>query len=254
MTEFIIIYIFILGTIFGSFLNVIIDRLTFGKSILGYSKCDNCGKQLGVKNLVPILSYASQFGKSSCCSKPISLWYPIVELINGLIFVFTIFYFPGTVASKLAVLVILCCTLVIVVSDLKYQLISDEVQLILFFSCIGYIISLYGFSPILVNNVIGLLVVPIPLIIIYLFTKGKAMGFADVKLAASIGVLLGPALGFSALYFSFITGSIVGLFLLAFSKKNINSEIPFGPFLVLGTLLTIYYMDQIYSFLHLYLG
>jgi prepilin signal peptidase PulO-like enzyme (type II secretory pathway) len=246
-------YFFIVGTIVGSFLNVVIDRLTFGKSILGRSHCDHCKKQLAWFNLIPVVSFIWQKGTSTCCNKTkLSYWYPVTELLTGVIFVYIVLL-PVDIVTKALGLIIASCVIVIVISDTKYQLISDEVQLVLFVCLCTFILYTNGLNSSVINNIIGALIVPLPLLAIYLFSKGKAMGFADVKLAASIGVILGAPLGFIGLYLGFILGAIFGVMFIISKNKNLRSEMAFGPFLIFGTLITYIYQLQIMRFVNNYI-
>src|SRR3990167_2998470 len=114
--------IFILGASIGSFLNVLIDRLPQGKSILGRSQCDFCQKKLKWFDLIPIFSFIFLTGRCRYCHKKLSWQYPVVEALTGLAFVF----------SDFAVWGIIACLIVIFFSDLKYHLISDYILLTLF--------------------------------------------------------------------------------------------------------------------------
>ncbi len=83
------------------------------------------------------------------------------------------------------------------------------------------------------------------ILFLHLVTKGKGMGFGDVKLSFTIGFLLGWRAGFLALYFAFVIGALVGLFLIVLKKKKLRSKIAFGPFLVVGVIIMMFYQDEI---------
>ena len=155
---------------------------------------------------------------------------------------------------------ILSCLIVVFFSDLKYHLISDWVLLAFFaFSALYKFVSNplchSGLSRILSsgfwsrcvpqNDVIAALIVGLPIFLIYYISHERAMGLGDVYLSAIMGLLLGWKAGFLALYIAFITGAVFGIVLLILHKKKIKSKIPFGPFLVTGTLTMLFYGDKI---------
>ncbi len=265
-----LILLFAFGTLIGSFLNVLIDRLPFEKSINGRSYCDQCRHQLAWYDLIPIVSFIVLKGNCRYCGKKISWFYPFVEIVTGLAFVFVFFgniqypipniYYLQDIQhlifdiQKLFILFgywgIFSCLIVIFFSDLKYHLIPDQIQLALFiFGLIFLTFERQIFYLAFFNHIIAALIVALPIFLIYFLTNGKAMGFGDVKLAFNIGFLLGVKAGFLALYFGFITGGIFGLFLILLGRKKFKSKIPFGPFLVFGILIMFFSKEQIFEFI-----
>ena len=125
--------IFILGISIGSFLNVLIERLPKNKSILGRSACNHCNKTLSWKDLIPILSFVYLRGKCRYCHSPFSYQYPIVELLTGILFVFTIYYLPITnlstnyLISSIYYLAIVSSLIVIFFADLRHGIIPDKI-------------------------------------------------------------------------------------------------------------------------------
>mgnify|MGYP001579751687 CR=1 FL=1 len=234
------IFIFIIGTVIGSFLNVLIDRLPQDKSINGRSCCDHCKNKIAWFDLFPVISFFILQGKSRCCHKKLSIQYPLIEMITGLVFVliWTFSFSPtilSTVVGKIIILGITSCLMVIFVSDLKYHLISDYILLALFvFSIIYHLSSVVSISLFLYFFT-SLFIVAFPIWIIYFLSKERAMGLGDVYLAAIMGFLLGWKAGLIALYIAFVTGAIFGLFLILLKGKKFKSKIAFGPFLVIGT-------------------
>lgn len=240
----IIFVVFILGASIGSFLNVLIDRLPKEENINGRSHCDYCGKKLNWYDMFPVFSYFILRGKTRCCGKKLSFQYPLIEFITGCIFISTRSVLTASIMS---------CLLVIFVSDLKYQLISDYILLALFifsilFHLIGSLpfITIYNYlQPFITNHIPSGLVVGLPIWLIYFISKERAMGLGDVYLALIMGFLLGWEKGLLALYIAFVTGAIVGLIVIVLKNKKLRSKIAFGPFLVIGTVVMLFWGEKI---------
>lgn len=243
-------FIFILGTAIGSFLNVLIDRLPQDKSILGRSHCDYCKKKLRWYDLIPVISFFLLGGRCRYCHKKLSFQYPLIEMLTGLAFIiiWTFSFSPiilSTAVGKIIILGIVSCLIVIFFSDLKYHLISDYLLLALFvFSLIYHLSSITSTSS-FPHFLISSLAVAFPIWLIYFLSKERAMGLGDVYLALNIGFLLGWQSGFLALYIAFVTGAIFGLFLILLKRKKIKSKISFGPFLVIGTVVMLFWGKEI---------
>lgn len=239
-----ILYVFVLGLCIGSFANVLIDRLSLGQSINGRSHCDYCQKQLMPLDLIPVISFIASKGRSRCCNKKLSWQYPLVEGITGILFVIIYISFIGAAHSidggVYAVIKLLAWAgigtslLVIFISDVKYQIIPDEIQIVLgSLSLLLQVLIAPQFTTFYMSIFSGVAVM-LPILAIYLATKKKGMGFGDVKLAFCMGILLGTKGGLIALYIAFLVGACVGLLLIIGKKVNIKSKIAFGPFLIIG--------------------
>ena len=240
--------IFILGASIGSFLNVLIDRLPKEESINGRSHCDFCGKKIAWCDLIPVFSFFVLKGKSRCCHKRLSFQYPAIEFVTGFIFVMVFkdgpYLGPSLIRSVL-ILSILSSLIIIFVTDLKHHLISDYILLALFvFSVIYHLLSTISIS-LFFYFFISSLIVALPIFLIYFISKERAMGLGDVFLAANIGFLLGWQEGFLALYTAFVTGAIFGLIAIIFKNKKLKSKIAFGPFLVIGTVVMLFWGEKI---------
>ncbi len=253
------IFIFLFGLIIGSFLNVVIYRLKFGGSIVyGRSKCPQCGHILGFWDLVPILSFIFLRGKCRYCHKKISAQYPLVEITTALIFLY-IFNQLSIINYQLLIqycylLFIICCLIIIFVYDLKHFLILDKI--LVFGAVISVIFQIALF--ILDKNTFhfwsllyGLLIGGIFLGALYFLSRGKWLGLGDVKFGLLMAFWLGSPKVVIALFFAFVIGGILSAILLILHKKKLNSQVPFGPFLALGTLLALLWGGQIFSW---YLG
>jgi len=251
----IILYIFILGLCMGSFANVLIDRLPHEQSINGRSHCDYCGKKLGMFDLVPVLSFIVLRGKSRCCNRSLSWQYPLIECVTGILFVIIYLVLMSNqhitnvdVVGTVKLIIwsgIAVCLLVIFVADVKYQIVPDEMQIVL--GSLSLVLQLL-ISPTVYTAAMSLVAggaLMLPILAIYLITKGRGIGFGDVKLAISMGILLGIKGGFLGLYIAFIVGAIIGLILIMGQKLKIKSKIAFGPFLVIGTIGVLIWGPQL---------
>ncbi len=250
---------FVLGTIIGSFLNVVIFRYNTHKTFGGRSGCMSCQKKLSWYELFPVFSYIFLKGRCKGCKTRISLQYPIVEFIMGLIFVgifmkFQEVFFLDTIAFTISYAyytTIFCLLLVIAVYDLKHKIIPDVLALVLgILSFIGLFFFVdYNFSihlPTILELLSGVLIA-LPFAFMWFVSRGKWMGLGDAKLAISFGWLLGISTALSSLLVSFWSGAIIGLLLIAFSKKHgMKSEVPFAPFLVFGVIITFFFSLQLF--------
>lgn len=249
-----LIFLFLFGTAVGSFLNVLIDRLPNEKSIMGRSHCDNCKKKLAWYDMFPIISYFLLKGKCRYCKKKLSFQYPLVEFITGFMFVLIwTLVLPSETAyfmKKLVLLGIISCLIVIFFTDLKYRMIPDSVQMVLFALGFFFPFAVEITAKLFFFRAISAFVVMSPILFLHFITKGKGMGFGDVKLGFIIGFLLGLKAGLISLYLAFILGAAFGLILIIFKKRKLKSKIAFGPFLVLGMLIIMFWKDTIFLLLN----
>ncbi len=264
--------LFLLGLVIGSFLNVLIDRLPNEESITGRSHCDHCKTNLTWKDLFPVFSFITLGGKCRYCKKKLSLFYPLVEILTGVLFVLVglsaartsaLWVDNGVLVNNkaaldqallsihfntlmlIALLGIVSSVIVIFFSDLKYQIIPDSVEVLLF-AFVFLLLFAKGVTPrIFLDQILSAFAVMIPILLVFLMTKGNGMGFGDVKLAFNIGFLLGIVAGMTALYIGFIAGAIVGVILIVMKRKKMKSTIAFGPFLVIGLLTMLFFQNEI---------
>lgn len=234
----------VLGLCVGSFLNVLIDRLPKNQSVIyGRSHCDFCKKTLRWYELVPVLSFIVQRGRCRRCRKKLSLQYPIVELVTGIGFTLLYFYFSDSLIHVFAYSLIFSSLLVIFVADLKYQIIPDSMIIV---GVIGVLLQGQAFDaslgPALWLSAFGAAAL---FLLLYVFTRGRGMGLGDVKLAVLLGLLLGYPGIIISLYAAFLTGAGVGVILMVGKYKTWKSRVAFGPFLILGTVITIVWKAQI---------
>ena len=230
---------FILGIIMGSFYNVVGYRLPNNISLIKPSShCPNCNKKLGFFELIPIISYIIQFGKCKKCKQRISIFYPIIELSSGLLFALSYLVFGLT--SELFVALVFSSTLLIVIlTDIKYMIISDE---LLLFSgimiIIGRLMTDYEITALLLNIIIPFMFLLIVKISGDFFFKKESLGGGDVKLMIVIGLALGWQTSIITVAFASFIALPISLVILAVKKTNV---IPFGPFLSLASLILYYF-------------
>ncbi len=272
MFSLLVLFSFILGSILGSFLLVVSLRHNTGKSLQGRSACFSCNATLRWYELVPVISYVIQRGRCRSCGSHIpqeTLW---VEFIMGLSFIaislrgltagasseliFSTSYFIGS----LFLMVLFSILAVVFLYDLRHKIIPDVFSAAFaivgllgsFFMSFSYGVFVYtGFQIPSLLHLLGGLLVPLPFYLIWKFSNGRLIGLGDPKLMVGIGFLLGTLGGLSAVFVSFwiATLFIFSIFLidktlksklLGSSKESImKREVPFGPFLIIGTFASV---------------
>jgi len=247
-------FVFLFGLAVGSFLNCLIYRLKTGESFLkGRSYCPHCKQVLNWPDLIPVLSFLILKGKCRYCSQKISLQYPLVELATGILFVLIINYQLSIINLLFA-----CFLIIIFVYDLKHYIIPDKViypaiGLALLYQLfrildLGFV-SNFEFRisnfQILINPLLSALLASTFFFLIVLISKGKWLGVGDIKLAFFMGLFLGWPNILVALFLAFFIGAIIGIGLIISGKKTLKSEVPFGPFLVTGTLIALFWGQNI---------
>ncbi len=246
------IFLFIIGTIFGSFYNVVGYRLPKGASIVfPPSHCTNCNHKLTFFELIPIISYIFQKGKCKHCNQKISLFYPIFETLTGILFVLCYLSF-GLTPNIIIALTFVSLMIIITVSDYHYLIIPDEV--LITFSLILFIeiLLINGINAVLYSILNGVLA----FITMYLLKKlgdfifkKESMGGGDIKLM----FIFGMTLTYPIAILSIFVGSLIGLpiaLLIIWSKKD--HIIPFGPFLAAGATLLLLLQVNLDTILNLY--
>jgi leader peptidase (prepilin peptidase) / N-methyltransferase len=262
MLELFSIFVFILGTIIGSFLNVVILRYSTGRNTRGRSFCFTCGKTLGALELIPVFSFLMLGGKCKKCNSRISLQYICVELLTGFLFlavflkffsnIYTIPFFTLTYYFTLFSILV-----VIGVYDLKHKIVPDRLAFLfagislfglLWFKSYDYLFSYPGFLDLLAGPIFFL-----PFYTLWRFSGGRLIGLGDGKLAIGIGWMLGLVAGTSAIILGFWIGAVFSLCLMFWGyifhhkKVGLKTEIPFAPFLILGVLVAFMFDIDILS-------
>ena len=235
--------IFIFGLFIGSFLNVLSDRLPKGENFLNSrSYCPSCKHNLSFFDLIPVISFIVLKGKCRYCKKRISFWYPLSEITTAVVFVLAYLTSLQSFMSIYFIFLLLISSLLIIVflTDIKYGIILDKIITFAVFIAVLYLI-IFENSSIISHFIAGLLALLFFLLLV-VFTKGKGMGFGDVKLSFFMGLLLGIPGVIISLYIAFLTGAFVAIILILWRKKRFFKDtISFGPFLVLGTLITLFW-------------
>ncbi len=242
-------FIFALGLCIGSFLNVVILRLEKSESLGGRSHCPHCQHSLAWHDLIPVFSFIFLDGKCRYCHAKISIQYPVVELSTALMFLL-IFNFqqfgPELTAegfpifNTIFLFYIASSLIVIFVYDLRHYLIPD----VILFPAIGIILAyrfIDNWKLILDNYGPAALLASGFFLAIFLISRGRWLGFGDVKLAILMGLLLGWPNILVALLLSFWLGAIIGLAVIFLQKKGLKSELPFAPFLIAGTFMALFW-------------
>lgn len=236
---------FVLGSVIGSFLNVCIYRIPAGLSVVSpRSRCFSCETMIKWYHNIPLLSWVLLRGQCAYCGARVSVRYPLVEALTGLLFVLFLYRFgfhPVTLVFWL-----LSATLVVIsFIDLDHQIIPDVISLPgipIGFFC-SFLVPWVTWSESLLGIIVGGgSLMAIALAYEYL-TKQEGMGFGDVKLLAMLGALLGWTAVMPIIFIGSVMGTIVGIPLMLISKSGRKLAIPFGPFLSAGALIYVYFID-----------
>ncbi len=251
-----LIFSFILGTIIGSFLNVVALRYNTGMTLRGRSKCFSCGKNLEWHELLPVLSFILQGGECKKCKSRISWQYPVIECIAGILFVLIFYFFPPlSVAMAVDTLFYILITgilLVITIYDVKHKIIPDSFV---------YTFALLALAKLFLSpeltfvlpKILDLLsgpIIALPFFLLWLVSKGEWMGLGDAKLVLGIGWILGLSGGVSAVTLAFWIGavfSVIWMYII-FRKMKARYEIPFGPYLIIGMYLVLFFGINVIDF------
>ncbi|MBD3232604.1 MAG: prepilin peptidase [candidate division Zixibacteria bacterium] len=250
LSAYLPIIFFIFGAFLGSFFNVIIHRIPNGKSIIHpASSCPHCHQPIKPYDNIPILSYLILRGKCRHCDAKISWRYPFVELLSGFLFVWC-YYYVGLNLQLIPAIMLISMMLVITFIDIDKLIIPDKITFP------GMLLGLsFSFLPgglSIGESVIGLVVGGVILYLIALFGsmafKKDAMGGGDIKLAAVIGAFLGWQGVLITLILSSLVGSLIGIFIIALSSNDNQQKshtIPYGPFLALGSIIALFFGNDL---------
>lgn len=232
--------IFVAGLIIGSFLNVCIYRIPKGEDIVfGRSRCRTCGETLRWYELIPVISFLCQRGKCRHCKEKIPVQYPLVELANGLIYVWVVAVCGWTWDS---LLFCICSSTLLVVG------IIDERTFEIPLGC-NILIGVLGGVHLLLDlthwqdYVIGMCIVSGLFLITYILTRKKGIGGGDIKLMAAAGLLLGWQKILLALFIGSVAGMVIHLTLMKIEGKS--KVLAFGPYLAAGIFAAMLYGDAI---------
>jgi len=285
--------VFVAGALIGSFLNVLADRLSVGESpVKGRSKCDHCGSELAPRDLIPLLSYILLRGKCRRCGSKLSLYYPISELLTGLAFLGLTYYLDVFSIPNYLIwvtfgylAVIVSSYIAILLADVKYTLIPDKIikptiwfVLTMMFGSFALIaVSSYRqmaadpFGQYLLQvgywqqqmfamaqgigmTLLVALGVALFFRLLIWITRGKGMGGGDVKLAFLVGLVNGFPMNIVAIILAFVGGALFSVVLMVMRRKGMKDAIPFGPFLIIGSVAAFIFGQQIFNWYVTLLG
>jgi leader peptidase (prepilin peptidase)/N-methyltransferase len=240
---FIYLVVLIFGLIIGSFLNVCIYRIPEGKSILWPgSQCPFCHHKLRWYHNIPVLSYVVLKGRCAFCGEKISVRYPAVELLTGILFVLVFSRYSLTFAA-LIYSFFTALLIVITFIDLDFQIIPDVISLpgILAGFIFSFFIPWLSWTDSLFGIVLGGGSLYLVAAIYKLLTRVDGMGGGDIKLLAMIGGFLGWKAILPVIFISSMVGCLVGIPLMWLKGRGTRLAIPFGPFLALGAVIYLLY-------------
>lgn len=236
-------FVFLFGLIIGSFLNVLIYRLPKHESIIHPgSHCPYCGKPIKFYDNIPVISYLILKARCRYCKSKISLRYPIVELITGIIFA-CIFLKYGFSIDTIVLLILSASLIAITFIDLDQRIIPNAISypgIIM-----GFVSSFFVSLNNPVSSIIGLLtgsgILFLTAFVYKSITGIEGMGMGDVKLMGMIGAFLGWEASIFTIVTSALIGSIVGIGLMIFAGKGKRFAIPYGPFISFSAVIYLFY-------------
>ncbi|HOO68507.1 MAG TPA: prepilin peptidase [Bacilli bacterium] len=246
-----IILFFVFGLVFGSFFNVVSYRIPKGESLIKPSShCPKCNHKLSFIDLIPVFSYIFQLGKCRYCHKKIPIFYPIVELCTGLLFVLSFLMF-GLSFQTITVLVFVSTIEIIILSDILYMIVPDSILLFsgLTLLLLNIISKGINYIPTLLLDMI------IPFLFMYLLKfvgdkmfKRESLGGGDIKLMVLIGMVLGWELSITTIVMAAFLALPISLISLI---KNKNHELPFVPYIGVSAFILLFLKVDINSILNL---
>ena len=243
---------FIFGSIMGSFYQVIGERLPKGESVMSpkYSYCPNCKKRLKWYELIPVFSYIIQLGKCRKCKKTISPMHLFIELVTGALFAVSYYSF-GFSYDLIISLTLVSFFSIVIVSDLTYMIIPDEVTLITSIIIILMNFLNLGLKGGIIHLGYGLITFGIMYLIMVIgniIFKKESLGGADVKLMFLSGLVLHPILGVLVIFIASCIALPISLIILMTDKEHM---IPFGPFLAASIILLFFLKIDVDVFIRL---
>lgn len=246
---------FLFGLVIGSFLNALVWRMRVGKSFLWKrSQCPKCGHELSSLDLIPIFSFLFLFGKCRYCRRKISLQYPLVELFTG--FLFILFYLKAAYFLEAGLIplniyfwitiflnwFLIAVLVAIFIYDARYGLIPDKFTVpAIFVAFLGNFLlgeNIWNFA-------LAALVGGGFFLVQYLISRGRWIGGGDIRLGILMGAILGYPNVILSLFLAYFIGAVYSLVLIAFKQKTLKSNIPFGPFLVAGTIIAMFLGERL---------
>jgi prepilin signal peptidase PulO-like enzyme (type II secretory pathway) len=243
-------FLFLVGSSLGSFLNVLIFRIHNDEQwFTGRSHCNNCKKELSWKELVPVISFIIQKGKCLNCKTSISVIYPIVELLSGLLGIFVVWRFGFTFEALVLYFVAFLC-LGSFVSDLLFMELPEIFSWSIF--ALGIIYQIFFSQTEVYLIIYGVIFGFLFFWLQYFFTKGNGLGEGDIRLGLIMGLYLAFPMVIFAIAASYLLATIILIPLFLIKKINRKSMIPLGVFLIPIFLIFLFYSNEIQIFLQKY--
>ena len=234
LTALMYIFVFLFGITVGSFLNVCILRIPKHESIVtGPSHCTSCGKRLKWYELIPLFSFLALRGRCSGCKARISAQYPLIEAVNGLLWLL-VFFVLGFTPQALIGCFLVSALIVLSVIDARTREIPSGISI--FILVLGLIATLLNLQNWL-THLIGLLAIALPLFLVFAITGGKGIGGGDIKLMAGCGLILGWKIVLLGFFFGCFAAALIHLSLMAFKKAD--RTLSFGPYLSAGVFVAM---------------
>ncbi len=248
---------FLFGLAYGSFLNVVILRFDDWQSITKTrSHCPNCQTQLSWWNLVPLISFVCLLGKCRYCHKPISWQYPIVELSTAVLVAASYYLLFNSQSlthwhsaiGLIAIILAIGAMITIFAHDLQEMMVPDLMSNVLLGAAIIYALTVYN-DPLglLYSALVGFL----PIMLLVIPSHGTWMGEGDIKIASSLAILVGWPNAIPLMILTFLIGGTFGSLALVTKRVKMKTAVPFGPFLILAAIITLFWGDKITAW---YLG
>jgi len=231
------IFVFIFGTIIGSFLNVLIYRIPLKLDFVkGRSFCPSCHHELSALDLFPVFSYLFLRGKCRYCKTKISLRYPLIELLTGVLFTLVYLRFGSTLETVIGI-ILACDLIVLAMIDHDTLEFADGFSALIIGLGVLFLVFNYD-KVVLIDAMIGMVAVSVPMYLIAVFTGG--FGGADIKLMAAAGLLLGYKYILVAFFIGVLFGGTQAIILLRQGEDK-KAMMPFGPHLAIGIFLAFLY-------------
>ncbi len=246
-------YIFVLGLFMGSFFNVVGIRIPNHETLMGRSHCPVCDHKLGVLELIPIVGYLWLRGKCKHCATPISLKYPLVELITGILFLVSYMILKENMIEYIVIVIFISLMTIVTVSDLYYKIVPDIILLIFLVPLL--LLRMFGDTMIWYESLLGGASAFLFLLAIAYYGrkrfKQEALGGGDIKLYFLIGLVL----GYDLVLFSLMVAALLGIVYGLFVRQEKRSYLPFVPFIFAGSMIAYFvgdiviesYLQLIYS-------
>lgn len=242
-------FIFILGALIGSFLNVVIHRMPRDLSVVRpRSSCTNCGHMIKWHENIPVISFLLLKGRCGQCDASISWRYPLIELLTGVI---ALLLFPSDIpltqlghleifnfVVKFSIAAVFLAHFLI---DIEHQILPDKLNLYLLAVALPYAIISFPFTHWLVGGLLGFFGPYLVTLAFYKLRGQIGLGGGDIKLFGILGVLLGPVGVMNTIFMSSLVGSLVGIGLIVFKKMKKDTALAFGPYIIIVAAIQIFF-------------